>query len=424
VYGPDPWGNLTEIQSTQCASPTLSQAITTKNQFAAPMVYDAAGNLTNDGSHPFTYDTENRLVTAGGVTYTYDGDGKRVKKSNGTLYWTGPGWDPLLETDLSGNATAEYVFFNGKRVARVDMPGNSPKYYFEDHLGSTDIVTNPTGGIVEESDYVPYGGEVVINGSDPNHFKFNGKERDTESGLDEFGARYYSSGFGRFMIPDWAATATAVPYANFGNPQSLNLYSYVQNNPTTLGDPDGHELTVDPALSQAVNQLRAESPSFNNELRAHEGPTNPDLVIKPGITPNDADGVTPTTGNTQVSLSNDPLVTTESYKSSTVTVSDSVMQDTSQIQDVLGHEIVGHVNDARTNTQQYWNDSQYTHQHKGKTPGCESNCRDKRPEEQRANNANDRVKAERKEYQRQQKELKKEQKEEEKRKRKKKEKKT
>jgi hypothetical protein len=51
------------------------------------MVYDSAGNLTNDGAHPFTYDTENRLATAGGVTYTYDGDGKRVKKSNGTLYW-------------------------------------------------------------------------------------------------------------------------------------------------------------------------------------------------------------------------------------------------------------------------------------------------------------------------------------------------
>jgi hypothetical protein len=81
--------------------------------------------LTNDGSHPYTYDTENRLLTAGGVTYTYDGDGKRVKKSNGTLYWTGPGWDPLLETDLSGNSTEEYVFFNGERVARVDLPANT-----------------------------------------------------------------------------------------------------------------------------------------------------------------------------------------------------------------------------------------------------------------------------------------------------------
>jgi RHS repeat-associated protein len=240
VYGPDPWGNLTEIQSTQCSSPTLSQAITTKNQFASPMVYDAAGNLTNDGAHPFTYDTENRLATAGGVTYTYDGDGKRVKKSNGTLYWTGPGWDPLLETDLSGNATAEYVFFNGERAARVDMPGNSPKYYFEDHLGSTDIVTNPTGGIVEESDYVPYGGEVAISGSDPNHYKFTGKERDLESGLDYFDARHYSSPFGRFLTPDWAAKPTDVPYADFLDPQSINQYGYVRNNPLSHADSDGH----------------------------------------------------------------------------------------------------------------------------------------------------------------------------------------
>ena len=52
-----------------------------------------------------------------------------------------------------------------------------------------------------------------------------GKERDAESGLDEFGARYYGSSLGRFMTPDWAAKPMAVPYAMFGNPQSLNLYS-------------------------------------------------------------------------------------------------------------------------------------------------------------------------------------------------------
>jgi RHS repeat-associated protein len=71
-------------------------------------------------------------------------------------------------------------------------------------------------------------------------YKFTGKERDTESGLDMFGARYYGSSLGRFMTPDWAAKPINVPYANFGNPQSLNLYSYVQNNPTTMCDPDGH----------------------------------------------------------------------------------------------------------------------------------------------------------------------------------------
>ena len=74
----------------------------------------------------------------------------------------------------------------------------------------------------------------------PSTYKFTGKERDAESGLDMFGARYYASSMGRFMIPDWAAKPTNVPYASFGNPQSLNLYSYVNNNPTTTRDPDGH----------------------------------------------------------------------------------------------------------------------------------------------------------------------------------------
>jgi|HubBroStandDraft_2_1064218.scaffolds.fasta_scaffold167892_2 RHS repeat-associated protein len=67
-----------------------------------------------------------------------------------------------------------------------------------------------------------------------------GKERDSESNLDMFGARYYGSSFGRFMTPDWAEKPIDVPYADFGNPQSLNLYSYVKNNPTTTRDSDGH----------------------------------------------------------------------------------------------------------------------------------------------------------------------------------------
>jgi RHS repeat-associated protein len=52
-------------------------------------------------------------------------------------------------------------------------------------------------------------------------YKFTGKERDSESGLDNFGARYHASSLGRFMTPDWAAKRTTVPYASFGNPQSL-----------------------------------------------------------------------------------------------------------------------------------------------------------------------------------------------------------
>jgi RHS repeat-associated protein len=67
-----------------------------------------------------------------------------------------------------------------------------------------------------------------------------GKERDTESGNDYFGARYYASSMGRFMSPDWSAQEEPVPYAKLDDPQSLNLYAYVENNPLYRADPDGH----------------------------------------------------------------------------------------------------------------------------------------------------------------------------------------
>jgi RHS repeat-associated protein len=69
---------------------------------------------------------------------------------------------------------------------------------------------------------------------------FTGKERDAETGLDYFGARYFSGAQGRFTSPDWSEVPQAVPYADLTNPQSLNLYSYVLNNPLRAADPDGH----------------------------------------------------------------------------------------------------------------------------------------------------------------------------------------
>jgi len=100
-----------------------------------------------------------------------------------------------------------------------------------------------------------------------NTYKFTGKERDTESGLDMFGARYYGSSMGRFMIPDWAAKPTNVPYASFGNPQSLNLYSYVNNNPTTTRDPDGHS----DAGTFCNTQCRYETPVSDAEIQVDKG---------------------------------------------------------------------------------------------------------------------------------------------------------
>jgi RHS repeat-associated protein len=67
-----------------------------------------------------------------------------------------------------------------------------------------------------------------------------GKERDSESGNDYFGARYYASTVGRFLSPDWSAKEEPVPYAKLGDPQSLNLYEYVGNDPLGRVDADGH----------------------------------------------------------------------------------------------------------------------------------------------------------------------------------------
>ena len=104
------------------------------------------------------------------------------------------------------------------------------------------MVVSATSAIENESDYNPWGGELQLSNSDSNHYKFTGKERDGETGLDYFGARYYSNGLGRFLTPDWAAKAAAIPYAELADPQSLNLYSYVRNRLTVQIDPDGHYL--------------------------------------------------------------------------------------------------------------------------------------------------------------------------------------
>ena len=235
--------------------------VSANNQLSS-RCYDAAGNLVLNASCPqppgtpftptYSYDAENHLVYAGGVNYVYDGDGNRVMKSNGPIYWFTSGGGALDESDLSGNITNEYVFFNGQRIARRDPSGNA-FYYFDDHLGTARSIAEVPAGqttatLCYDADFYPFGGERWYTDSCDSHFKFTGKERDTESGLDNFGARYDASSMGRFMSPD-----DPLLYQDKADPQSLNLYSYVRGNPLNRVDPNGHLTIIVPGTDWKSN---------------------------------------------------------------------------------------------------------------------------------------------------------------------------
>jgi RHS repeat-associated protein len=280
TYGYDAWGNLLSKTVTKCSAEFLSVPALVSNQLSG-YTYDAAGNMTQDPTDGVTatYDAEDRMTAAtkNGVstTYTYDAQGNRVRKDVGGnfteyLYF---GSNIIAEHDQAGNWT-NYVFLNGERVARRDSSG-SVDYYFSDRLKTTDIVTDSQGNIKNESDFYPWGSELQFLANDSNHYKFTGKERDAESGLDDFGARYYSSAMGRFIQPD-------IPFADQhrDDPQSWNLYMYGLNNPMRLVDDTGRGARPadDPRVQQVldrnenftISQAILRSPNYSAWALEHE----------------------------------------------------------------------------------------------------------------------------------------------------------
>jgi RHS repeat-associated protein len=184
----------------------------------------------------------------------YDGDGNRVEKSGENLYWYGAGTEILDETDTFGDFTNEYVFFGGKHVAMkyFGKAGVTIYYYEEDMLGSSrTMVQAGQTSVCYDADFYPFGGERDITVSCTQNYKFEGKIRDPETGDDDFGARYYTSRLGRWLSADWSSTPAPVPYANLTNPQTLNLYAMVSDNPETFADLDGHCQPGDTATSSA-----------------------------------------------------------------------------------------------------------------------------------------------------------------------------
>ena len=188
-------------------------------------------------------------------------------------YVLGLAGEQLTEMGMDANGSLAWahtnVFAAGKLIATYDPDGLH--FYMTDPLGTRRAQTDYAGVLEQTCSSLPYGDSLACTGSIqfPTEHHFTGKERDTETNNDYFGARYYSSVIGRFISPDWANGADAVPYADFGNPQSLNLYGYVRNNPLAGVDPDGHIL-----IGQEFNLGPGSEPS--NEPGGKTSSTTPD----------------------------------------------------------------------------------------------------------------------------------------------------
>jgi RHS repeat-associated protein len=107
------------------------------------------------------------------------------------------------------------------------------RYQLDDRLGSSVIEVDVRGRLISYEEYAPYGGTTYASGASlaevsRKHYRFSGKQRDTESGLSYFGARYYAPWLGRWINPDPAGTV-----------DGLNLYEYVGSNPVAWVDPLG-----------------------------------------------------------------------------------------------------------------------------------------------------------------------------------------
>jgi RHS repeat-associated protein len=228
----------------------------------AGFVYDAAGNLIEEPGKIYTYDAENRMVmaTVGGVTSQcfYDGNSRRIRKVVGgvaTRFEYGARGELIAERNESNGSLKNDYFYRDGQLLASTKTGTTYEYATADHLGSPRAWTDHSGNLVAggRHDYLPFGGELFAGvgnrttgqgyatstQQDGQRKQYTSKERDSETGLDYFLARYHSSMQGRFA---------SVDPENYGaepeDPQSWNGYAYARNNPVLYTDPDGRKYLV------------------------------------------------------------------------------------------------------------------------------------------------------------------------------------
>jgi RHS repeat-associated protein len=204
--------------------------------------YDANGNLiTRQGDSEnatLTYDAENRLVEVMGnawAQFVYDGDGNRVLATvdGVTTVYAGDHYEIELET----GTVRKYYSAGGVRVAMKQ--GDILYYLLPDHLGSTALTVDEFGNKAAELRYKAWGEARYSEGTTPTTFRYTGQRQEESLGLYYYRARWYDPALGRFIQAD-----TIVPEP--GNPQALDRYAYVHNNPLKFVDPTGHMVEAGP----------------------------------------------------------------------------------------------------------------------------------------------------------------------------------
>ena len=218
--------------------------------------FDANGNMTSETrSRHFDWNHADQLTafrtqTAGAepsvhAQYLYDAAGQRVKKlvrkQGGQVEVTHyvsdlfehHRWGPPSEPNENNHL---HVVDDQQRIAIVRVGPAHPddrapavQYHLADHLGSSTVVVDDTGALVNREEFTPYG-ETSFGSYTRKRYRYTGKERDEESGLAHHGARYLHPGLGRWVSCDPA-----------GPEDSPNLYCYCLDSPMCLIDPDGRE---------------------------------------------------------------------------------------------------------------------------------------------------------------------------------------
>lgn len=214
--------------------------------------YDANGNMTSGDGRTMTWTPFNMPLTiaqgASTLAFAYDTERQRVKQTapDGTTHYindTSAGLKSEKFIGASSTRWVNYVYAGGGIAAVVNVDsvsGTTTRYFHKDHLGSTAVITDESGNVVERLAYDAWGKRRNTNGADdPTNSLtslttrgFTGHEHLQAVALVHMNGRVYDPLLGRFLSAD--------PFIQDPlNTQSLNRYSYVLNNPLCYTDPSG-----------------------------------------------------------------------------------------------------------------------------------------------------------------------------------------